>query len=438
MTDQSKVEDDPDPKFQGWTVTFPAQLSRAGHQALDRLLDMHRDLYNAAIQQRRWLYQHHKAHAGGPEHVNINYQSKALTELRAMDPEWEGQDRRLAVNTLRRLDRAYARFYNNVKAGIPAHQAGRPRYRPRRRFRSISLYAGVNRYLRCDRPGRYRLNVKGCPAVRFRTNRAIPENQPKEIRIVRKPRRVEVQLVYMVALPPVLAPSTEPNTEQGQENKGIGITFGVRQRATTSKGRYEEQRIIDRRRLARLSRRMASLREKALASSRSVWQPVGESGRVRLQWIGGESRRYRQVRESFAKEWQYITEQDNQACHRLTTDVINGLPPGSVVAVTNLNIQNMLKTHALARVISEQAWGRVINQLEYKAARAGLQFEKVSAVGNDAVCGSCGSPLEKSMTSRRVLYPCSSCGVMINRYENNAINVLRRAVYGAEAAPGAG
>lgn len=290
------------------TYCFPARLSKAGHQRLGMLLEQHCQLYNAALRERRGAWAHSRAI------LSFKSQSVELTGIREDDPEWAGQDRRMAIETLKRLNKAYSRFYANLKAGIPPWKAGLPRYRPLHRFRTLEIYAGANKYLHRDKPGRYHLEIKGCPAIRFLVNRKLgnldkgqlPEGQPETIRIVRKARRVEVQLVYMVAAP-------EPPEPTGE---GVGIDVGVSKQTTDSVGGASEQRAIDRGRLNRINRSMASLREKAKESGRAEWQPIPrKSGKpkFRLHWNGGESRRYRNVRDSYRKEWERITEQERNA-----------------------------------------------------------------------------------------------------------------------------
>ena len=97
----------------------------------------------------------------------------------------------------------------------------------------------------------------------------------------------------------------------------------------------------------------------------------------------------------------------------------------------NLRIQNMLKNHRLARVISEQGWGMLIRQLEYKAARAGLRFVKVDPRNTSQECSGCGEIVPKKLNVR--VHACPHCGLVLDRDENAAINILRRAVFGDTA-----
>ena len=223
--------------------------------------------------------------------------------------------------------------------------------------------------LECS-PGRYRLQIKGLPSVRLQPNRPLPDGQPETIRIVRNARRVEVQLVYMTPAPEIPEASCQ----------GVGLDVGVRSRVTDDRGGVVGGRVIDRRRLNRLQRRLASLREKAKASGRAVWTVIPGRGkpRFRLQWVGGPSKRYIDVRNQLAREWEHIEELERNTVHRLSADIISALNPGDTVAVEDLRIQNMLKNHRLARAISEQSWGLLLTQLEYKAERARLRFVRVN------------------------------------------------------------
>ena len=402
----------------GVTYVAAARLRPSAHRRLQELLDLHHELYNAALEERRGAWSHSRSG------VSYAHQSRELTGIRADDPAWAGQDRRMAVATLQRLERAYQRFYANLKAGVPAARAGRPRFKPRHRFRTLEIYSGANRYLREYSPGRYRVQIKGVPPLRFQPQRPLPEGQPETIRIVRKARRVEVHLSYMTEAPEIPAAT----------GRGVGLDVGVSARVVDDRGGRVEGRVIDRRRLNRLQRRLASLREKAKASGRATWAAIPGRGkpRFRLEWQGGPTRQYFEVRGMLAREWERIQDLERNAVHRLSADIIAGLNPGDTVAVENLRIQNMLKNHHLARAISEQSWGLLLTQLEYKAARAGLRFVKVAAAYTSQDCSGCGQVVPKGLSQR--VHACPHCGLVLDRDKNAAINILRRAVTGSAGA----
>ena len=66
--------------MQSLTYTFAAHLSLAAHIELDRLLAMHCQLYNSALEERRAAYSHSR------QSLSFAAQSRELTGLRADDP----------------------------------------------------------------------------------------------------------------------------------------------------------------------------------------------------------------------------------------------------------------------------------------------------------------------------------------------------------------
>jgi putative transposase len=89
--------------------------------ALMSVLNDHRDLYNAALEERREAYRKRR--------VSIRYgdQSAQLKDIRGADPDGRGRwsfSSRQA--TLRRLDKAFRAFFLRVKAG---RTPGFPRFK---------------------------------------------------------------------------------------------------------------------------------------------------------------------------------------------------------------------------------------------------------------------------------------------------------------------
>lgn len=416
------------------TYCFPARLSKAGHQRLGVLLEQHRQLYNAALQERRGAYQWDRyckalesqgltPYQGVARNVSFNRQANELTGIRSDDPEWDSIAVRLTKDTvLKRLDDAYKRFYRNLRAGIPVSKAGKPRFRPAHRFRTLEVRSKSENYLREDRTGRFRLQIKGCPAIRFRPHRPMPEGQPETVRIVRKARRVEVQLVYMVSAP-------EPTEPSG---RGIGLDVGVKWLVSDSQGQQIAGRRIDRRREKRLSRRMASIREKAKKSGRYHYNP----GRRRYEWADGPTLRYKAVQRQHERESERQGERHRNGLHRISASIIARCEPGDTIGVEDLRIQNMLKNHHLARAISEQGWGELLRQLQYKAERAGLHYRLVDPRNTSQACSGCGEVVPKKLKDRE--HNCPHCGVMLDRDVNASINVLLRAVFSGAAGVNSG
>ena len=98
------------------------------HVALAACVDAHRELYNAALQERRDGWSHSKTR------ITYGDQSAQLSDIRVVRPDhavWSFSSQRA---TLRRLHKAFAGFFRRVKAG---QTPGYPRFKGTARFDSV-------------------------------------------------------------------------------------------------------------------------------------------------------------------------------------------------------------------------------------------------------------------------------------------------------------
>src|SRR4029077_13202163 len=108
---------------------FLLRPTRKQGAALEACLEDTRQLYNAALEERR------EAWRKGRHRVTFYSQDAQLKEIRAAEPEryarWAFTCERAAI---RRLDLAFKAFFRRIKAG---EKPGYPRFRSRGRFDSI-------------------------------------------------------------------------------------------------------------------------------------------------------------------------------------------------------------------------------------------------------------------------------------------------------------
>ena len=81
------------------------------HIALAACVESHRELYNAALQERRDAWAHSKTR------IYYGDQSAQLTEIRAVRPDLAVWSFSSQQATLRRLNKAFAGFFRRVKRG---------------------------------------------------------------------------------------------------------------------------------------------------------------------------------------------------------------------------------------------------------------------------------------------------------------------------------
>ena len=95
-----------------------------------------------------------------------------------------------------------------------------------------------------------------------------------------------------------------------------------------------------------------------------------------------------------------------------------------LVAVEDLDVNDMLESPRNSRNTASAAWNTFTNMLEYKCKREGTHFVEVDPGGTTKECAQCGVETEKPLWVRE--HSCPSCGFEADRDANAAWNVLSR------------
>ena len=219
------------------TFQCRAKLSKNGVRRLDWIRSVLNRLYNSALEERKNAWEKDR------KSVSLYDQMKGLTRKRKADPEGLGA---IAVKAERgmlfRLDRAYQAFFRRCKAG---EKPGHPRFRPIARMETIDFVDPKATMVKKRKRG-HAIRIKGFPTLRLVPARPLPEGELKALRIVRKPNRVYVDLVYEVEKEPL------PECPSA-----VGIDLGVRNRAVLSTGERIERNRRDWPEIRRQQRRIA-------------------------------------------------------------------------------------------------------------------------------------------------------------------------------------
>ena len=94
-------------------------------------VDAHRELYNAALQERRDGWAHSQTR------ITYSSQSAQLTDMRLSRPDQAQWSFSSQQQTLRRLNKAFDGFFRRVKQAKPGLKPGYPRFKTRNRFDSV-------------------------------------------------------------------------------------------------------------------------------------------------------------------------------------------------------------------------------------------------------------------------------------------------------------
>ena len=351
-------------------------LSRTGHERLGEIFSMSAELYNAGLESRIDCYRK------TGESRSLYDQYRELVQVRADLPEYEAVSSVVFRGVISRLDKAYKSFFRRVKA---KEKAGFPRFKSSRRWRTIEINDQCWRMLK-KQGDKLVLKIKGLPRIEVRPSRELPPNNLlKAIRITRKPLRTEVALSYDL-----------PNPEVKPVGNPVGIDMGVSKRLTLSDGETVEKRTIDRKKMIRLQRSVS-------------------------RKVKGSNNRRKAV-ALLAKEWQRLTDKERDYLHRLTAEIVKMY---DFIAVEKIKTKNMLRNRHLAKSISEQTWGNFITLLNEKAESAGVKIVAVNPKGTSQECSSCGAEVKKDLSVRT--HKCS-CGLVMDRDINAAINILHRGI----------
>ncbi len=378
------------------------------HVALAACVDSHRELYNAALQERRDAWAHSRTR------INYGDQSAQLTEIRSMrsdQAQWSFSSQQA---TLRRLNKAFAGFFRRVKVG---QTPGYPRFKGKARFDSVEWPKDGDgaRWL----PDQKRVYLQGIGQVKVHLHRRV-EGRVKTIQVKRQGRR------WML----VLSCDDVPTNPLPETGKQAGVDVGVVTYATLSDGTAVAN--------PRWARQEASRLEVA-------------QQRLRRAKRGSNSRVAR--RETVAARHRKIANRRKDFHHKQASELVVRY---DVLVVEDLAIANMLRRvkpkpdpdnpgrflpngarakSGLNLSISDAGWGQFVSILRAKAEDAGRAWIEVNPRHTSDGCECCGHAAPENRVSQAE-FVCQRCGHIAPADEHAARNILRAglALHAATAA----
>ena len=178
----------------------------------------------------------------------------------------------------------------------------------------------------------------------------------------------------------------------------VGVDLGIKTLATLSDGT-----VIENPRHLKKSERKLKRAQKSLSRKMS-----------------GSNRRGK-AKARVARIHAHVANQRNDSLHKLTTHLSNKY---SEISVEDLNILGMTKNHRLAKSVMDASFGEFRRQLEYKTTRTGARLNVVDRwYPSSKTCSQCGRVKTKLSLAERT-YSCDSCGLIIDRDLNAAINIM--------------
>ena len=347
------------------------------HKDLERTLALCRQLYNAALQERREAYQK----AG--KTVGFYEQKRWLPEIRTELPEYKGVHSQVLQNVIERVDKAFQGFFRRVRAG---QKAGYPRFKGRERYDSFTFPQAGQTGVKLQEGGK-RVLIYGIGSVKVKLHRPL-EGRLKTATVKREGEHW--YLVFTCEVEPRPLPSSD---------QAIGIDLGTNPHfLVTSEGGMVEAPRYYQKTQAKLARAQHSLSRRKRGSSRR-----------------------KQAQRQVAKLHRKIANQRKDFHHKIARRLVNEY--GTIVH-EDLNILGLARTR-LAKGVLDAGWGRFLQILAYKAEEAGRRVIKVDPKYTSQDCPVCGHRERKPLWVRE--FRCSGCGGHFHRDVAAAINILAKA-----------
>jgi putative transposase len=368
--------------------------------ALEAYLEDHRQIYNAALEERREAWKKCK--------VSISYgrQAAQLTAIRKADPDGQGRwSCGSQQQTLRRLDKAFADFFRRVKAG--AEKVGYPRFKGSGRFNTIEFPAQKcgARWDSVPHPTVTRVYFVGIGHVRAHQHRAV-RGRIKTISIKREVGRWYVILVCDDV-------PAEPLPATGAI---VGIDLGIVSFLTTSDGEHvpnPRPRATAADRLADAQRSLARKKRGSRRRRRAVLKVAGihqKMRRSRLDHAHKTSLALVRDHDVIVHEDLLIENMKRRPKPRLADD--GTYKPNGAAAKAGLN-----------ESIHDAGWGVFLRVLAAKAEWAGRTTIAVNAAYTSQTCACCGHCEDKNRKDEK--FRCLRCGHEAHADVNAAVNILR-------------
>ena len=346
--------------------TFKYRLwpSRKQRESLRATLEVCRDLYNDALQERRDAWKTCR------QSVSFEMQSAQLPACKDADVSMRGVYSQVLQDVLHRVDKTYKAFFRRGN--------GWPRFRGKGRFDSFT-YPQLGFSLQGTQ-----LSLSKIGNIKVKLHRSL-QGEVKTLTLKQENGKWYACFSCIV--------DAEPLPECSDS---IGIDVGLESFAVTSDGEIVESPRWFREAQRKLRRQQRHL---SRCSQRSAgWRRA-------CRWV--------------AKLHPQVFHQRNDFQHKLSRKFINHY---GFIAVEDLNVRG-LAGGMLAKSVHDVARSSFLAKLAYKAESAGRWLVKVNPRGTSQQCP-CGHLVPKRLGNRK--HVCSACGLSTSRDHASALEILRR------------
>jgi len=358
-----KIADNIIQKAFRFRICEPSEIVQAN---LEQTLNLCRNLYNAALQERRDAYKLNR--------ISLNYydQANQLSEIKQINSEYKDVHSQVLQDVLKRIKKTFKAFFNRVKKG----QAGFPRFKSPSRYDSF-CYPQSGFSLTGNK-----LQLSKIGTVKLKLSRQI-RGRIKTLTIKRECGKWFAVFTVETKAEPL------PKT-----NKTVGLDVGIESFVTLSDGtRIDNWKYF----------------ESSQKQLKKAQRKVSRRKKFSNRWC----KAVKQVKKIHA----HIKNQRNDFQHKLSTHLVGEF---QTIVCEDLNIKGMSRG-ILSKQVHDVGWSSFFQKIEYKVANTNRRLIKVSPNYTSQTC-LCGHRMKKTLSRR--WHNCLKCGLSIHRDELSAKIIL--------------
>ena len=349
--------------------------SNHGNRELHKTIDGHAHVWNHCVALQRRYYAIYGKYIGKFRLINHISKLKRLAKF----VHWHQLPSQAIQDVVARIDKGYKAMFEARAAG---KKWGRPRFKPRRKYKSFTLLQAGWELL----PGN-KIRI-GKRIYQYFKSRDVPGN-PKRCTI----KRDAIGDVYIT----ILTDYEEPDFHRVMTGKIAGFDFGLKRYLTGHNGHDIDSPEFFKRSISAIKR-----------ASRNHSQTKKKSKnreRARLD-LARKHRKIERQREDF--HW--------KLAHQLT-DLYDE------IRLEDLNLKGMKRLWG--RKVSDLGFADFVVKLKYIAAKKGVKITFIDKwYPSSKTCSVCWV-VNDSLNLRDRTWQCSDCGTTHDRDRNAAINIYR-------------
>ncbi len=132
-----------------------------------------------------------------------------------------------------------------------------------------------------------------------------------------------------------------------------------------------------------------------------------------------QSANRRRARKRLAKAYLKVQRQREDFARKAANALVSS---HDFIAYEDLKIRNLVRNRRLSKSISDASWGKFLQWVNYYGAVHGIPVIAVPPQFTTQDCSACGTRVKKSLSVRTHI--CPTCGLVLDRDENAAVNIL--------------